>query len=372
MGARLEEVLRLRTTHEELLRLLTREEARQLGASGLFEPFTAVAPLRYNPYTEPQWRAAVAEFERCLAPIEQTVAANFKRRVEGMLDRPQLLLREFQRCASLIQRPRIGVALASEREILLQQLTEHLNAVDASFDDFDRELQKGSNGSSSTAAAAAVSGKNMSKRVRGVVHCRVLNSRCRAMRTTAAELLSDLSGFKAFSELADELVLKAARQEASLVEEWREGVEDMLDSEGLSDQLRGKLMDINKAGLLEVNYSERLVTLLREVRQLAELGHAIPSRVAKAAGEGERYYRYGVMLKKVANFYNNVEAQIIDAQKPMLLDALLAFEESFTSGFVLSQWLFSHQYMQQLAVVLLNTKSQSSACCYTAYTDQRQ
>jgi hypothetical protein len=60
-----------------------------------------------------------------------------------------------------------------------------------------RELQKGSNGSSSTAAAAAVvSGKNMSKRVRGVVHCRVLNSRCRAMRTTAAELLSDLSGFK--------------------------------------------------------------------------------------------------------------------------------------------------------------------------------
>jgi hypothetical protein len=37
--------------------------------------------------------------------------------------------------------------------------------------------------------------------------------------------------------------------------------------------------------------------------------------------------RYGVMLKKVANFYNNVEGQIIDAQKPMLLDALLAFEE---------------------------------------------
>jgi hypothetical protein len=36
------------------------------------------------------------------------------------------------------QRPRIGVALASEREILLQQLTEHLNAVDSSFDDFDR------------------------------------------------------------------------------------------------------------------------------------------------------------------------------------------------------------------------------------------
>jgi hypothetical protein len=36
-----------------------------------------------------------------------------------------------------------------------------------------------------------------------------------------------------------------SQQEASLVEEWREGVEDMLDSEGLSDQLRGKLMDVS-------------------------------------------------------------------------------------------------------------------------------
>ena len=36
------------------------------------------------------------------------------------------------------------------------------------------------------------------------------------------------------------------------------------------------------------------------------------------------------MLKKVANFYNNVESQIISTQKPMLLDALLAFEEVVT------------------------------------------
>jgi hypothetical protein len=35
------------------------------------------------------------------------------------------------------------------------------------------------------------------------------------------------------------------QQEASLVEEWREGVEDMLDSEGLSDQLRGKLIHVS-------------------------------------------------------------------------------------------------------------------------------
>lgn len=40
-------------------------------------------------------------------------------------------------------------------------------------------------------------------------------------------------------------------------------------------------MDIDKAGILVVNYSERLVTLLREVRQLSELGHSIPPKISK-------------------------------------------------------------------------------------------
>ncbi len=42
-----------------------------------------------------------------------------------------------------------------------------------------------------------------------------------------------------------------------------------------------KLMDIDKRGILVVNYSERLVILLREVRQLCELGHSIPSKIYK-------------------------------------------------------------------------------------------
>lgn len=44
-----------------------------------------------------------------------------------------------------------------------------------------------------------------------------------------------------------------------------------------------QLMDIDKRGILVVNYSERLVTLLREVRQLCELGHSIPSKISKVS-----------------------------------------------------------------------------------------
>mmetsp|Transcript_28192 Transcript_28192/g.87221 ORF Transcript_28192/g.87221 Transcript_28192/m.87221 type:complete len:325 (-) Transcript_28192:5098-6072(-) len=92
-------------------------------------------------------------------------------------------------------------------------------------------------------------------------------------------------------------------------------------------RMRGKLMEISNGGVLIVNYSSRLVQLLREVRQLADLGVTLPSDIKKVASEGEQYYRFGVMLRKVAVFFNNMDAQILKTQRPMLLHSLVAFEE---------------------------------------------
>ena len=64
-----------------------------------------------------------------------------------------------------------------------------------------------------------------------------------------------------------------------------------------------------------------------QVRQLRELGLTVPRDVAEAAAEGEKFYRYGVMLKKVANFWNSLGEQIVASQRPMLLNALKAFEK---------------------------------------------
>jgi hypothetical protein len=59
--------------------------------------------------------------------------------------------------------------------------------------------------------------------------------------------------------------------------------------------MRGQLMEIptrgEEAGQLVVNYDERLVVLLREVRQLRELALTVPRDIADAATEGEKYYR---------------------------------------------------------------------------------
>jgi hypothetical protein len=48
-----------------------------------------------------------------------------------------------------------------------------------------------------------------------------------------------------------------------------------------------------------VNYSERLVTLLKDCRQLIEMGMSVSDKIRAAAADAEKFYRYGVMLKKV-------------------------------------------------------------------------
>ena len=76
-------------------------------------------------------------------------------------------------------------------------------------------------------------------------------------------------------------------------------MEEALDDGELSLEMTGRVMEFDVDGNMIVNYSERLVSLLRDSRQLAELGLAVPDRVKKAAADAEKYYRFGIMLKKV-------------------------------------------------------------------------
>ena len=63
-----------------------------------------------------------------------------------------------------------------------------------------------------------------------------------------------------------------------------------------------------------MNFSDRLVTLLREVRQLNGMGYDIPAKIQAAHDTSKKFYRYGVVLKQVAHFYNNIDEQIIESQ----------------------------------------------------------
>ncbi|EGR34149.1 hypothetical protein IMG5_022750, partial [Ichthyophthirius multifiliis] len=89
-------------------------------------------------------------------------------------------------------------------------------------------------------------------------------------------------------------------------------------------------MDINMDdGLISVNYSERLVLLIRETRQLFELGYKknIPKQIIDIVENGKLYYKEALTLKQVANFFNSMSNQILPSLKKMLVDKVIRFEE---------------------------------------------
>ena len=67
-------------------------------------------------------------------------------------------------------------------------------------------------------------------------------------------------------------------------------------------ETNGRLMELNHGdGKLYVNYGDRLVTLLREVRCLTGMGFPIPAKIQHVANVGDKFYRHGVILKQVLN-----------------------------------------------------------------------
>ena len=115
-------------------------------------------------------------------------------------------------------------------------------------------------------------------------------------------------------------------------------------------ETNGRLMELNHGdGKLYVNYGDRLVTLLREVRLLSGMGFAVPPKIQRVSDVGDKFYRHGVILKQVkscsnliccarrtvlheccvqqvAHFYNTIDHQMIACQKSMMLHSAIDFE----------------------------------------------
>lgn len=56
-----------------------------------------------------------------------------------------------------------------------------------------------------------------------------------------------------------------------------------------------------------------------QVRQLQATGFAVRKDILAEVDTANKFYRHGLLLKQVVNFYNNSATEIIPCQKPMLL-----------------------------------------------------
>uniref|UniRef100_A0A803SUA0 Dynein cytoplasmic 2 heavy chain 1 n=1 Tax=Anolis carolinensis TaxID=28377 RepID=A0A803SUA0_ANOCA len=322
LGKRLEEVLSIRTLHEKLTYFLPTGEQQALHLAQVFEPFAGLNPVHYNPYTEPLWKAAVRQYERIIAPAEQKIASKMKTFISEIQDSPQQLLQAFQKYKELVRRPSISKELLLERETLLAKLQD-------SIKDYQTDFETRCHGTPGD-ASGPLSGKNLSEVVNNIVWVRQLQLKVDDAIKIAEALLSDLSGFQNFRQTADELLEQFKVYEQEQFDDWSRDIQSSLSNpkSGICIQASSPVMELDHSdGALKIHYSDRLVTLLREVRQLSALGFVIPAKIQQATNTAQKFCKQAVILKQVAHFYNSIDQQMIPSQKPMMLQSALAFEQ---------------------------------------------
>uniref|UniRef100_A0A672SRA8 Dynein cytoplasmic 2 heavy chain 1 n=1 Tax=Sinocyclocheilus grahami TaxID=75366 RepID=A0A672SRA8_SINGR len=321
LAQRLEEVVQVRSVCEKLQRLLSGGKL-QVSPTRVYQPFTGLNPIHYNPYTEPLWRAAVSQFDRLIAPAEQEAAGKLKTFIIDAQDSPQQLLQVFQKHRELIKRPTISKELQPERETLLTRLLDYNKGLRVDFENRCHGAPGEKTG--------PLAGRNLPEVINNIVWVRQLLLKVEDSLKMADALLSDLSGFRPLLRFCDELQEQMRSYEQEQFEDWsRDLLSGLSDPKsGVSLQASNRVMELDHMdGKLKIQYSDRLVSLLREVRQLSALGFTIPAKIQQAANTADKFYRQAIILKQVAHFYNTIDQQMIPSQRPMMLGCALAFEQ---------------------------------------------
>jgi dynein heavy chain 2 len=260
---------------------------------------------------------------------------------------PHHLLRAFQQYASLIEQEGVRNALFNERQTLFAQLRGMLREMeeqaDALVSNVDEQMMMAMNekkeqedDSNNERRAGkgdseyAMQNQSLTPCVQAILLLRQMASKLRSLSSTCFPFLQDLQDVDVFRQNLEQLLAKLESQEQEIFHQWVTFIEDVYsqddDVNSVCLSMTGRLMEISMDGLLTVNFSEQLVCLLREVRQLSECGFSIPSGILTMAEESAQFYKYGVSLRNIANFYNNMEHQILEHQKPILLNSLIAFD----------------------------------------------
>lgn len=123
---------------------------------------------------------------------------------------------------------------------------------------------------------------------------------------TAEDLLGDLDGYKPFYREAIELKDELYDYQREQFDGWSRQTLGAIDSKAgsLSLETSGRLMELGKKdGKLVVHYSDKLVTLLREVRQLLAFGFPVSAKIHHVANTAQKFYRHAIVLKRVSVLY---------------------------------------------------------------------
>ncbi|KAL9646809.1 hypothetical protein ABK040_013671 [Willaertia magna] len=305
---RLEEIERIRSSFEQILHNLDDETLEKIDCFGSFK---GVNPLHITPYSEQAWKSAVNRFEEIIAPLEKRISERLRSKLSSLSSKPLLLLLEFEKNRDLIKRESIKQELSQERSTLLGQLRSHVQSLKAELDNLKYD---NSNNSKTKSSFDIVS---------RIVFVKQIEEKLKSTRITANTFLEDLSGIDKLQEMCDSLHTEVDTFINTEKNMWEKEVEKSKDEL----TLKGSMISFDKNKKMIVNFNERLISLLKEVRQLSVLGFTVSSNIAKLAEEAKDFHSQAIALKQIANFYNNVHTQVIKCQSSMLIEAATNFEK---------------------------------------------
>ena len=330
---RLDDIMRLRSTFEQLATLLSKNELSEMKkrVDECWDSFATLDELDISELEQPTWEKAVKTFEQRLEPIEQRSAGRLRSELAKVSGNTQALLQGFLRFNDVVKRANIAAELCSERDNLLAKLSEKINGLKSEFEQKSRrEAENVTSGDIEDRRLQA--GRNMPAVLNNLIWARQLSRKIEYICNSGRILLSDLSSFEHFSVLCNGLLSEIHEYETETFGVWVQDVQDTIgqvsrDSSSLTLKIEGRIMEIaKKDGRLMVNFSERLVELIREVRQLLALGYAVPDAIQHVAQDALRFYRNATVLKQVANFYNTLDTQLIPSTITLLEKPIANFE----------------------------------------------
>lgn len=203
------------------------------------------------------------------------------------------------------------------REILIGQLETYIKQLNEELRNYIKTTK------------SAPRGKNMPNTIRTIVWIVQTENTIHEIKENTSFFLNDTAGYKRFHSLVNDLLAEFERSKREYFKDWTENVMANIDrgDSDISLETNGKLMRLSSSdGKLEVLYGDKLITLLREVKQLQSYGFKLHPKIEECAKVGQKFLKHAMILKQLAHFYNSIDKQMLPCQQSMMLESALQFE----------------------------------------------
>ncbi|KAI6655602.1 cytoplasmic dynein 2 heavy chain 1-like [Oopsacas minuta] len=324
--SRIDELTKYRNIYEQTQEMLTIDECEASELFSVFDSFSGLSPLQLNPLTDTLWMNAVYQFNLRMRPSETIVAEKIIQKVRQIQSFPMHVLREFDFYHEILQLPIVKVQLSNERESLLSLLIHYINNLTQLFEG-NKLLD------SNQHHVYPLYSKNSHCIISSLLFLAQTSSEIQFLLQACPKHLQDLANFHSFMNNLTQLKERVFSLQSEQFESWCRDILNMIDeiqSPFVINFNVNSLVEFDSIdGHLIVFYHDKLIQLLREVRNISALGFVIPSNILRISSVAEKYFQIGIILKQIAQFYNTIHNQIIPSQQPLLisssvkLDALL-------------------------------------------------